>query len=65
MPFALDVVDFTLARTARVPNPIIPVNPSTLVVIRHNPSSYDLQQAAQDDISNQNLSAIGNIGGSG
>ena len=30
-----------------------------------NPSSYDLQQAAQDDISNHNLQSGGAIGGSG
>ena len=28
------------------------------------PTTYDVFQAAQDDISNQNLQAIGGIGGS-
>ena len=66
LPFSIhDVVDFTTS--ARIPGqPTIPVsttNPSTNDPT--NPSSYDLQQAAQDDISNQNLSAVSNIGGSG
>jgi hypothetical protein len=31
----------------------------------NTPASFTLQQAAQDDISNQNLAATGNVGGSG
>jgi prepilin-type N-terminal cleavage/methylation domain-containing protein len=39
--------------------------PSTPSLDPTHPSSYDLQQAAQDDISNHNLQAGGAIGGSG
>ena len=60
MPFALDVADFTAQATLQ----------STTIVGTSsndptNPNSFDLQQAAQDDISNQNLMAVGAIGGSG
>ena len=41
------------------------ISGTSVQLIRRNPSSYDLQQAAQDDISNQNLAAVGAIGGSG
>jgi hypothetical protein len=64
MPFALDVADFTTSATLQ--NTTIPVNASIPSSNDpNNPSSYDLQQAAQDDISNQNLMATGGIGGSG
>jgi prepilin-type N-terminal cleavage/methylation domain-containing protein len=57
MPFALDVVDFTTSATF----------PTTIPAINQTgtPASFALQQAAQDDISNQNLAATGAIGGSG
>jgi prepilin-type N-terminal cleavage/methylation domain-containing protein len=64
MPFALDVADFTKSATlSNVTIPVNTTNPSSDDPT--NPNSYDLQQAAQDDISNQNLSAVGGIGGSG
>jgi prepilin-type N-terminal cleavage/methylation domain-containing protein len=66
LPFSIhDVVDFTTSAT--IPSllsiPVNTTNPSSNDPT--NPSSYDLQQAAQDDISNQNLSAVSHIGGSG
>jgi hypothetical protein len=62
MPFGLDVVDFTA--NAAIPNTVTTIgySPSNDPT---NPSSSDLLQAAQDDISNQNLAATGGIGGSG
>ena len=64
MPFSLDVADFTLSAT--VTGTSIPVNTSNpSSPDPTQPNSYDLQQAAQDDISNQNLMAVGAIGGSG
>jgi hypothetical protein len=68
LPFSIhDVVDFTTSATiSGPPYPTIPVNTASPSSNNPtNPSSYDLQQAAQDDITNQNLSAVGNIGGSG
>jgi prepilin-type N-terminal cleavage/methylation domain-containing protein len=62
LPFGLDVVNFTQNASIPVANTTIPYNPS---VDPTNPSSSDLLQAAQDDISNQNLQATGGIGGSG
>ena len=60
MPFALDVADFTLH--AQLQSTAITGPPTG---DPSNPNSADLQQAAQDDISNQNLMAVGGIGGSG
>jgi prepilin-type N-terminal cleavage/methylation domain-containing protein len=54
MPFGLDVADFIVDATIQKAN----IDPTT-------PQSLDIQQAAQDDISNQNLQATGGIGGSG
>jgi hypothetical protein len=63
MPFGLDVVDFTLSSTIPSAKTVINDNPSLLDP--EQPSSSDLIQAAQDDISNQNLQVTGGIGGSG
>src|SRR5262249_51485901 len=54
MPFGTDVADFT--GDARIQQPAIDGT---------TPQSLEIQQAAQDDISNQNLQATGGIGGSG
>ena len=65
MPFSTtDVADFTAGATLL--QTTIPVNTTTPSSNDPmSPSSYDLQQAAQDDISNHNLAAAGAIGGSG
>jgi prepilin-type N-terminal cleavage/methylation domain-containing protein len=62
MPFGLDLVDFT--QTASIPGtpPTISYNPSNNPT---SPSSSDLIQGAQDDISNQNIQSTVAIGGSG
>jgi prepilin-type N-terminal cleavage/methylation domain-containing protein len=64
MPFGLDVADFTV--NAVIQNLSIPVNAASPSSGNPNaPTSFDLQQFAQDDISNQNLQGTGVIGGSG
>ena len=60
MPFSTDVADFT--GSATVTNTTFLSAPS---LDPTHPSSYDLQQNAQDDISNHNLQSGGAIGGSG
>jgi len=64
MPFALDVADFT-ANAVIQSLTIAPPPANAPAPDPNSRSSYDLQQAAQDDISNQNLAATGGIGGSG
>src|SRR5262249_43047171 len=68
LPFALDLLGggtagftntVTIGTTA---NPTFSYAPSADPT---RPSSSDLQQAAQDDISNHNLQATGAVGGSG
>ncbi len=66
MPFgwssALPDVDFMNSATIGFSN----INyPSTLLGIPSYPTTYETFQAAQDDITNQNLQATGGIGGSG
>jgi prepilin-type N-terminal cleavage/methylation domain-containing protein len=69
MPFGLDL--FPPVPPPKpggfVDNPTIPTTTigTTSSVDPTTPTSYDIQQAAQDDISNQNLQAGGSIGGSG
>jgi prepilin-type N-terminal cleavage/methylation domain-containing protein len=59
-----NVADFTLNATLQHTSiPVNTGNPSSNDPT--NPNSYDLQQAAQDDITNHNLLATGGIGGSG
>ena len=53
-------IDFT--QNASISTTSISYNPSSDPT---QPNSSDLIQAAEDDISNQNLAATGNIGGSG
>ncbi len=60
MPFGLDVADFT--QHPSVQTSTISYNPS---IDPTTPSSSDLLQAAQDDISNQNIQVSVGIGGSG
>jgi prepilin-type N-terminal cleavage/methylation domain-containing protein len=60
MPLGLDLADFTAS--AYVQSTTIPATGSGDPT---NPNSYDIQQAAQDDISNHNIQAGGSIGGSG
>ncbi len=61
MPFSInDVADFT--QHASIQSTTVGYNPGTDPT---NPTSYDLLQAAQDDISNQNLQTTVAIGGSG
>ncbi len=65
LPFALDLLGGgTAGFQGHVTIPTtsfsnVPSNDPT------HPSSYDLQQSAQDDISNQNLQSVSGIGGSG
>jgi prepilin-type N-terminal cleavage/methylation domain-containing protein len=69
MPFSIyDLVDFTSSSTIPSTN----VNSSNMIPVTSNPSidpstptTSDLINAAQDDISNQNIMANGSIGGSG
>jgi prepilin-type N-terminal cleavage/methylation domain-containing protein len=62
LPFSVfdGVADFTMNPSLQ--SLTIPYNPSSNP---SNPTSSDLLNAAQDDISNQNLQATGGIGGSG
>jgi prepilin-type N-terminal cleavage/methylation domain-containing protein len=60
MPFGLDVADFTGHPSVQATS--IPYNPS---LDPTTPSSSDLLQAAQDDVSNQNIQVTIGIGGSG
>jgi hypothetical protein len=68
MPFSvgsragMDVVDFTVTATIASGSTAVSYNPSNDPT---QPSSSDLIQAAEDDISNQNLVSTGGIGGSG
>jgi hypothetical protein len=62
LPFGLDVIDFT-GTTLQITSPTTISGPSSNNPVA--PNSFDIQQAAQDDISNQNLMATGGIGGSG
>jgi prepilin-type N-terminal cleavage/methylation domain-containing protein len=61
LPFGMDFVDFTQSAS-------IPGNPPTIAYSPSNdptkPSSSDLLQAAQDDITNQNIQSSVAIGGS-
>ncbi len=59
-PVSNGFVDFT--KSAVYSSTTIPYNPSLDTT---RPSSSDLLQAAQDDITNQNLQAASEIGGSG
>lgn len=68
MPFALDLLGsgtagFTTSATIGTTSFSVTV-PGPSGDPTH-PSSYDLQQSAQDDISNHNLQSGGAIGGSG
>ncbi len=64
MQFGLDVADFTA--TATIPNLTIPVNPGNPSSIDPTtPTSFDIQLAGQDDITNHSLSSAGGIGGPG
>jgi prepilin-type N-terminal cleavage/methylation domain-containing protein len=63
MPFALDVVDFTNFTAPTIHNPTTIVPPSSYDP--SHPNSYDLTQAAGDDITNQNIQSSVGIGGSG
>ncbi len=64
MQFGLDVADFTA--TATIANLTIPVNPaSPSSVDPTTPTSFDIQLAGQDDITNHSLSAAGGLGGPG
>jgi prepilin-type N-terminal cleavage/methylation domain-containing protein len=60
MPFGLDVGDFTSSATV-----LHTTFPATSSNDPAHPSTYDLQQAAQDDISNHAIQSGGSIGGSG
>jgi prepilin-type N-terminal cleavage/methylation domain-containing protein len=65
LPFSpFDVVDFSTSPSipAPTPPPTILYNPSSPPA---RPSSSDILQAAQDDITNQTLQSTGGIGGSG
>jgi hypothetical protein len=63
LPFSIgDFVDFTANAAIPSGTTSIIYNPTGDPT---NPSSSDLIQGAQDDISNQNLTSTGNIGGSG
>jgi hypothetical protein len=67
MPFALDVFSVHnlvggFAENATISTTTIPLNPSADPT---HPSTSDLIQAAQDDISNQNIQPTGGLGGSG
>jgi prepilin-type N-terminal cleavage/methylation domain-containing protein len=57
----VDVADFRVR-----PYVVLSAIPASGAVdpINNPPNSYDIQQAGQDDISNQNLQTIGGIGGS-
>jgi len=64
MQFGLDVADFTA--TATIPNLAIPVNPGNPSSINPTtPTSFDIQLAGQDDITNHSQSSAGGIGGPG
>lgn len=61
MPFSVnDVADFT--QHDSIQSTTVGYNPGTDPT---NPTSYDLLQGAQDDISNQNIQTTIAIGGSG
>ncbi len=64
MQFGLDAADFTA--TATIPNLTIPVNPgSPSSIDPTTPTSFDIQLAGQDDITNHSLHSTGGIGGPG
>jgi hypothetical protein len=58
----VDVADFRFGPYV-APSAHIPAS-GAVDPINNPPNSYDIQQAGQDDISNQNLQTIGGIGGS-
>ncbi len=67
LPFALDLLGGGTAGFTTTVS--VPVAGESFTAVPSNdptrPSSYDLQQAAQDDITNHNLQTTGGIGGSG
>jgi len=72
LPFALDILGGVAGGgfTTQVSIPVTGINTVPTFTYAPSsdptrPSSYDLLQAAQDDISNHNLQATGGIGGSG
>jgi prepilin-type N-terminal cleavage/methylation domain-containing protein len=67
LPFAMDVLGGNLmgfAGTATFPSPM-PQYSNISSFDPNHPTSYDLREAAKDDISNHNLQAVSAIGGSG
>jgi hypothetical protein len=64
LPFALDLVGGAPGFTATVTIPTAFFG-TTTSGDPARPSTYDLRQAAQDDISNHNLQSVSGIGGSG
>ena len=68
LPFAMDVLGGNLmgfAGTATFPSPMPRYSNISRRRDPNHPTSYDLREAAKDDISNHNLQAVSGIGGSG
>ncbi len=65
MPFGLDLVGGTIAGFTTTVTISTNAFSNVTSTDPSHPSSYDLQQSAQDDISNQNLQSVSGIGGSG
>jgi hypothetical protein len=63
MPFSTADVDFTANSNYAFPG--FPSVPATSSLDPTHPATFDLFQGAQDDITNQNLEAVGGVGGSG